>query len=380
MKIIILGTAWPYRGGLAAYNERLARQWQQEGHTVEIRTFSLQYPSFLFPGKTQYSSEPAPEDLRISRGVNSVNPLNWWKVGREIARERPDLLLIKFWIPYMAPCLATIARMVRRNGHTRVVSVLDNVLPHEARPFDRLLVRYFVGAADGFIYMSKSVGGDLALFNTSKPRKFCPHPLYDNFGQPLPREEALRRLNLPADGHYLLFFGFIREYKGLDWLLQAMADERVRQTGVRLIVAGEFYGDARKYEDLARSLNLSDTVLWHTRFISDSEVNVYFSACDLVVQPYKSATQSGVTQVAYHFDKPMVVTRVGGLDELVPDGKVGYVVNPSPEAVADAIVRFLAKDDPGCFTEGIREEKSKYSWHRMCQTIGQLLSEMSSGV
>ncbi|MBO4370073.1 MAG: glycosyltransferase [Paludibacteraceae bacterium] len=376
MKIVILGTAWPYRGGLAAYNERLAREWQTEGHEVAIETFTLQYPSFLFPGKTQYSDDPAPQDLHISRSVNSINPLNWLKVGRRLAKQRPDLLIVKFWIPYMAPCFGTIARLVRRNGHTRVVSILDNVLPHESRPFDRLLVNYFVRSVDAFVSMSQSVSNDLALFDTVKPRTFCPHPLYDNFGEPMSRTEALKSLSLPEDKRYALFFGFIRDYKGLDWLLEAMADERVRGLGVKLVVAGEFYGNEQKYLGLVEQLHLSDTVIWHTHFIPDSDVRRYFSACDLVVQPYKSATQSGVTQVAYHFEKPMVVTNVGGLGELVPDGKVGYVVQPSPKAVADAIADYFLKGDYMRFTSGIRSEKTQYSWHRLTSAIVGLIETM----
>ena len=196
MKIIILGTAYPYRGGLSAFNERMAREYQRMGHEVEIYTFTLQYPGFLFPGKTQYSDEPAPEDLRIIRKVNSCNPFNWLKVGNEIRRKKPDLMITKFWLPFMGPCFGTIARCVRRNRHTKLISILDNVVPHEHRIGDKMFARYFIRPTDGFVAMSKSVLQDLRLFTQSKPARFCPHPLYDHYGERLPREEALKLLGL----------------------------------------------------------------------------------------------------------------------------------------------------------------------------------------
>ncbi len=372
MKVIILGTAYPYRGGLAAFNERLAYEYQSQGHEVEIYTFTLQYPSFLFPGKTQYSTEPAPEQLRIYRKVNSCNPLNWIKVGREISRKKPDLLITKFWIPFMAPCLGTIARIVRRNKHTRIISILDNVIPHEHRIGDKMFVRYFVNSTHGFVAMSKSVLQDLRLFTKDKPAVFCPHPLYDHYGQRLEREEALQLLQLPTQNHYALFFGFIRAYKGLDILLQAFADERLRNSDVKLIVAGEFYGDSTPYMELIKKLKLEDQIILRTDFIPDSNVNQYFSAADIVTQPYKTATQSGVTQIAFHFEKPMLVTNVGGLAEIVPDGKIGYVVEPDVQQIADALVNYFKQNKQDEFERNIKEEKKKYTWDHITDAIQQL--------
>ncbi|MCF0172451.1 MAG: glycosyltransferase [Bacteroidales bacterium] len=367
MKIIILGTAYPFRGGLAAFNERLARQFAAEGHEVEIFTFTLQYPGFLFPGKTQYSDAPAPADIRIRRVLNSCNPLSWIKVGRTVRRMAPDRLVIKFWLPFMAPCLGTVARMARRNGRTRVVSVLDNIIPHEKRPGDRLFARYFARSVDGFVAMSQSVLGDTLQFDSHKPKIFCRHPLYDHYGAVAPRGEALARLGLSEENRYLLFFGLIRDYKGLDLLLEAMADSRVAQLGVKLIVAGEFYGDGAAYLQQAERLGLGDRVVWRTEFVPDNMVQHFFNAADLVVQPYKSATQSGVTQIAYHFGKPMVVTDVGGLAEMVPDGKAGYVVEPLPGAIAAAISDFYGRRPD--FSATIEEEKRKYSWALMSEAI-----------
>lgn len=378
MHVIIVGTAYPYRGGLSAFNERIAYEYQQNGHSVEIYTFSLQYPSFLFPGKTQYSDEPAPKGLKIYRKVNSCNPFNWIKVGREIRKKRPDLLITKYWLPFMAPCLGTIERMVRKNGHTRVIALLDNIIPHEHRIGDKLFSRYFVRSTDGFVAMSRSVLNDLNLFDTQKPRQFCPHPLYDHYGSLIAKEEAQRVLGLAGDSHYVLFFGFIRSYKGLDLLLDAFADTRLKELGVKLIVAGEFYGDPKPYHDQIERLGIASRVILCTDFIPDSKVNNYFCASDIVAQPYKTATQSGVTQIAFHFEKPMLVTNVGGLPEIVPDGKIGYVVEPQPQAIADALVRYYEEHREADFTEGVREEKKKYAWSTMTDAIAQLMQPLET--
>lgn len=370
MKIVILGTSWPYRGGgIATYNERLARQFMAEGHEVEILTFTLQYPDFLFPGKTQYSDEPAPADLKITRVMNSVNPFSWWKTARLLRRINPDVMVVKFWIPLMAPCLGTIARLARRQG-IRVVSILDNVIPHEPHFWDKWLIRYFVRSIDHFVAMSDSVKRDCERFlpRTTKARvMLCPHPLYDNFGQPIPQAEAQQQLGLNPDYRYLLFFGFIRDYKGLDLLMHAFADPRLRHYRVKLIVAGEFYNNAEQYAQLEKQLGLEGEIVWHTQFIPNDQVRIYFSAADLIVQPYKTATQSGVTQVAYHFSKPMLVTNVGGLAEIVPHGKVGYVTPVDAKAVADALVDFCSDDNKLRFAQNIETEKKKYAWSRMTE-------------
>lgn len=376
MKIVIVGTAFPYRGGLAAYNERLALEYIRQGHEVEIYTFILQYPSFLFPGKTQFSTDPAPAELSILRKVNSVNPFNWIKVGREIRKKNPDLVLIKFWLPFMAPCLGTIARIARYNKKTKIVSVLDNIIPHEKRFADRMFASYFVGSVDGFIAMSKSVLTDVEIFDRQKPKAFCPHPLYDNFGKNLSRKDALSKVGLTENQRYMLFFGFIRDYKGLDLLLKAYADSRFRKINVKLIVAGEFYNNSEQYFALEEQLGLKGEVLWFNDFIPDAEVKNFFSLADIIVQPYKSATQSGVTQIAYHFEKPMLVTNVGGLAEIVPHGKVGYIVEPDEKEIADALVDFFENERFESFHENILIEKAKYSWKRMTDTIFDLTKQL----
>lgn len=374
MYIIILGPAYPYRGGIAAFNERLASEYQRQGHKVEMYTFTLQYPGFLFPGKTQYSTDPAPADKVIYRKVNSCNPFNWIKVGNEIKNKRPDLLVTGYWLPFMGPCFGTIERIVSKNRHTKTVGLLHNVIPHEHRPGDRLFSRYFVGANHGFVSLSKSVLEDLNVFDTDKPRAFCPHPLYDHYGDRIDKLEAKRILGLNQEFNYVLFFGFIRDYKGLDLLLEAFADKRLRDFNVKLVVAGEFYGDPKPYYDTIDRLGIRDHVKLFTDFIPDSEVGRYFGAADIVAQPYKTATQSGVTQVAFHYEKPMLVTNVGGLPEIVPDGKIGYVVEPDPTAIAEALVRFYAERKESDFVDGVKVEKQKYSWSKMVDAISGLFS------
>jgi len=369
---VIIGSAYPLRGGLAAYNERLAKAFLEQGYQVTIYTFSLQYPSLLFPGKTQYSTEPAPSGLDIRVKINSISPFNWIKVGKEISELKPDLVIIKFWIPFMAPCLGKVARMIRKNGHTRVISILDNIIPHEHKPGDRMLVKYFVNGVDGFVAMSDSVMKDLRQFDNEKPCVFNPHPLYDNFGEPISKETARKALSLGVDEKIILFFGFIRDYKGLDLLLKAMAHPEIRKAGIRLLVAGEFYTNAKPYLDLIKENGLEQSVILSNDFIPDSQVASYFCAADLVVQPYKTATQSGVTQIAYHFEIPMITTNVGGLAEIVPDGKVGYVVEPDIDQIAKGILRFYQEKDHLDFRKYIQEEKGKYSWERMLSAIHNL--------
>ncbi len=367
--IISVGPAYPYRGGPATFNDRLARQFSSEGHKIEIQTFTLQYPAILFPGKTQYTDSPPPEGIKISRSINSVNPFNWIASGLRIRKAKPDILLLRYWLPFMGPCLGTIARIARLNRHTIVICIFDNVIPHEKRPGDRLFTKFFTGSIDGGIVMSASVREELASFRSGIPVKLNPHPLFDNYGAPVSREEALAALHLPGENRYLLFFGFIRAYKGLDLLIKAFADKRLRKKKLKLIIAGEFYEEDAPYRQLIKLYDLEDDVIIHDQFIKDAEVPFYFGVSDLVVQPYKSATQSGVTQIAFHYEKPMLVTDVGGLREIVADKVCGYVVSPDPEDIAEAIVDYFENNRLGQFTEGVRGEKEKFSWDKMTASI-----------
>ena len=373
MKITILGPAHPYRGGLASIMEIMARTFQRRGNEVDIKTFTLQYPSLLFPGKSQTVSTPPPADLHICRCVNTVNPSNWVRIGRRICRERPDFVLMKYWTPFMAPCFGTIARFARRNDHTKVLCQIDNVEPHEHHLTDKPFNRYYLGVVDGFVYMSEQVHGELKAYSDA-PALFSPHPLFENFGERVARNEACVRLGLDPTVDYVLFFGLIRDYKGLDLLLDAWAGLRRRglAAGRRLIVAGEFYTPKERYLRQIADNGLQDEVILHDRFIPDEQVKYYFSAVDFVVQPYKTATQSGVTQIAYQFCVPMVVTDVGGLSEIVPDGRVGYVCEPTVQGVADAIARMYDGDTIERFRLNCIEERKRFSWEEMCTRIAEL--------
>jgi glycosyltransferase involved in cell wall biosynthesis len=366
-KAIIIGPAWPLRGGLASFDERLARQFTGEGYDTTIYTFSLQYPGFLFPGTTQYSSEPAPVGIHIKKCINSINPLNWLAVGNELKRMKPDLVIVRYWLPFMGPCLGTILRLVKKNQFTKVVCIADNVIPHEKRFGDKPFTTYFVKPVDAFVTMSAKVKKDLLNF-TTKPAQQVVHPLYDNFGEGVPKQEAREKLGLPVNEKIILFFGFIRKYKGLDLLLEAMNDERIRAAGIKLLVAGEFYEKREEYDALISQLGISQQLLLRTDFIADSEVRYYLSAADFVIQPYRNATQSGVTPLAYHFEKPMLVTNVGGLPDLVPDKKVGIITEPDPPSIATGILA-LYEYGEAHFLPYLKEEKKKYSWRRLTEAI-----------
>ncbi|MBR6066413.1 MAG: glycosyltransferase [Bacteroidales bacterium] len=372
MKIIIVGSAHPYRGGLASFNERLASEFVAEGHDVEIVTFTLQYPSFLFPGKTQFTDSPKPQ-LDIVRRINSINPFNWMKVGREIRDKNADMVIFCYWMSFMAPSFGKIARIVHRNGKTKCIALVHNMIPHEQNILDKILPPYFVKSMDGFIALSKSVVDDIGKFDKKgKPRTFSPHPIYDHYGILLDHNEALQKLGLDQNCRYVLFFGLVRAYKGLDLLIDAFAYEKLRNSNIKLIVAGEFYQDESIYRKQISDLGIEDKIIIHNEFIPDDKVNLYFSAADIIAQTYKSATQSGVTQIAFHFEKPMLVTNVGGLGEIVINGKSGYVVEPKANEIADALCDFFEKSRSAEFVQAVRTEKGKYAWSIMTGKIVEL--------
>ena len=371
MRIVIIGPAHPLRGGLATFNQRLAEEFNSEGDTCELVSFSLQYPTIFFPGKTQYTSDPAPADLKIYSWINSINPVNWWTTGKKIAAMQPDLLIVRFWIPFMGPALGTVLRLVKKNKYTKVICIADNVIPHERRPGDKTFTRYFLKACDGFITMSEKVFKHLRQFEPNKSALLVQHPLYDNFGEAIPKEEARKIAGIDPKARIILFFGFIRRYKGLDLLLKAMAEPLLKEQDIKLMVAGEFYEDENEYRNLILSLGIDKKVIMHNRFIADSEVKNYLCLADCVVQPYRDATQSGVTPLAYHFNKPMIVTNVGGLPGLVPHEKAGLICEPEPASIAAAIVRFYQLGE-NYFIPHLRTEKQKYSWKNLTSAIKQL--------
>lgn len=366
MKITILGPAHPYRGGLASIMQTMAREYQSRGHQVRIYTFTVQYPSLLFPGKTQYVDTPAPEDLHIERVMNTVNPLNWVALGLRLKREAPDIILMKYWTPFMAPCFGTIARIARQNGKTKVLCQIDNVEPHEHHIIDRPCNKYYLGGVDGFVYMSEQVHSELEAYTTA-PAIFSPHPMFENFGKRVERNEACKKIGINPAERYSLFFGLIRDYKGLDMLLEAW--KRWNPENRKLLIAGEFYTSREKYISLIEQLDLKDRVVLHDRFIADEDVRYYFSAADTLILPYRSATQSGVTQIAYNFSVPMLVTNVGGLPEIVPDESVGLVCEPNVEAIAQALPKLHTEEMLTKFTTNFVQERKRFSWEAMCDKL-----------
>ncbi len=371
LQIQFLGPAHPFRGGLAAIMHTMATHYQSEGHDVKLKTFTVQYPSLLFPGKSQYSDAPAPEGLDIERCVHTANPLNWIRQGLRLKRERPDVVILKYWTPFMAPCFGTIARLARRNGHTRFICQIDNVEPHEHHFFDRWFNRWFLGAMDGFVYMSEQVHRELTAYS-SAPALFSPHPMFENYGERIDRTEACKALDLDPEKRYALFFGLIRDYKGLDWLLEAWrklkCEKRIPEES-QLLIAGEFYTDKTPYTKLISATELKDCVILHDRFVPDSEVKNYFSAADFLVLPYKTATQSGVTQIAYKFNLPTIVTRVGGLAEIIPDWEAGLVCEPSVDAIASAIEQIQTPSTLEKLRSGMACHATRFTWPEMCKRL-----------
>jgi glycosyltransferase involved in cell wall biosynthesis len=369
-KVVIIGPAHPLRGGLASFNERMAKEFMIEDYQTSIYTFSLQYPSFLFPGTTQFSSEPAPSTLDIHVKINSINPLNWIKIGLELKKKQPDLIVVRYWLPFMGPCLGTILRIIKRNKKTKIVCIADNIIPHEKRLGDSIFTKYFIKPIDAFITMSSSVLNDLKQF-TNKPAQEITHPLYDNFGNKMDADVAKKHLQIPINTKIVLFFGFIRKYKGLDTLLEAIYI--LKQQGyfknhlIQFLIAGEYYEDAKPYEDLIEKYQIQEQLIMRTEFIADSDVKYFLSCADCVIQPYKSATQSGVTPLAYHFEVPMIVTNVGGLPKLVPN-TIGLIAEPNAQSIAEKIETFF-KQNNSIYISNIQEEKKKYTWSKLIQTI-----------
>ncbi len=372
MKIVIVSTAFPLRGGIAHYIALLARALSAR-HDVETITFKRQYPSILFPGKTQEEQGESSIAAPAPQRVDSINPLNWISVGRGIRRRKPDVLLFKYWLPFFGPCFGTIARVVKWRRATSVIVICDNVIPHEHRPFDRAFTRYLFRSADGFVVQSHAVERELTAFWPSGRYRYVPHPVYDLFGAPCDKGRARGELGISSP-RVLLFFGYIRRYKGLQVLLEAMA-RVVRTLDVKLLVVGEFYEAEQQYHEMIGLLGLEQNVTIRSDYIPNSEVGRYFSAADAVVLPYISATQSGIAQIAYNFDRPVIVSDVGGLAEVVVEGESGFIV-PAGDAVALAasIVQLYQGDTLATMSRGVAREKQKYTWENLVAGIEELAS------
>ncbi len=370
MKIFITAPAFPLRGGIANFSEALAFSLIQQGHLVEIASYTLQYPAVFFPGKTQFTDGEAPEGFKITPLISSVNPISWWKTSEYILRARPDLCVIMYWMPFMAPALGTIIKKIKRkNPGIHFMIVAHNIIPHETFPLTRQLIRYLTHKADSYVTLSGSVKEDLEKIAPGKPVKHLFHPVYSIFGEKQEKKVARAILDLDFEGKYLLFFGIVRKYKGLELLLRAMNNSKLKDLQVKLIVAGEFYDPVEEYMSLVKELHLENNVVIINKFIRQEDVKNYFAAADLIVQPYLTATQSGVTQIAYHFEKPILVTNVGGLGEIVPHKKAGYVAEVDAEDISRCIVDFYTNSREETFIKQVQQEKKRFTWEHFSSEI-----------
>ena len=361
LKIFIIGPAFPLRGGPAQFNENLCLELNKEGHDAQIISYKLQYPNFLFPGSSQFEkSGSAPLGIKIHTILNTINPFNWLMVARFIRKQKPDFILFRYWLPFFGPCLGTIGKLVK--SHTKVLALTDNIIPHEKRIGDHVFTKYFVKNCDGFIAMSKVVLNDLSIFTQNLNKAYSPHPMYENYGDAISIDLARKKLNLNPHDKIILFFGLIRHYKGLDILLEALAAPEIKNQGVKLLIAGEFYDDKNFYLQLIKKLKLQDHVIVHDKFIPNDEVRDYFCASNLVAQTYRNATNSGVTMVGYFYEKPMLVTNVGGLSEIVPNEVCGYVVENNCALISEKVVDFFANNRENEFVKNVKIEKKKYEW------------------
>ncbi len=374
-RIVIVGPMYPYRGGIAHLSETLAAGLLRRGHQVSAITFTRQYPEFLFPGRTQYETEVAPSDRAVEaeRIIDSIHPFSWWKAVRRIQELGTDVVIFRYWMPFFAPAFGTMVRRLVRSGIHSVV-VVDNAFPHERRPGDVALGRYFFKAVQGCVVMSSSVEKDLDHLNVSCPRAFAPHPIYDIFGEAANPTQARSKLQIDQDAPVILFFGFVRRYKGLQILLDSMREVRGRLPDICLIVAGEFYEDEAFYRDKIASLKLTGQVRLINEYIPKEEVADYFAAANVVVQPYLSATQSGVAQVAYQFDTPVITTDVGGLAEVVLHEKSGLIVPPNdPSALAGAILRYFEEGMQDDLVQGVQRHKQSLGWDRLLDAVESII-------
>lgn len=373
MRIAILSCFYPFRGGISQFNASLFNELSRS-HTVRAFNFKRQYPDFLFPGKTQYV---APDDeavpIESTALLDTASPISYVRTLKAIREWAPDLLVVRYWMPWFAPSLGFVTRHMKK--HCRVISILDNVIPHEKRFFDKPLTGYFLKGSTGFVTLCHEVARDLNGFRPDAPCRTLFHPLYSHFGNPLPREEAERKLGIRSGCRNILFFGLIRQYKGLDILLEAF---NALPEDFQLIVAGEPYGSFEPYRKIIDASPAKDRIHLFPQYIRDSQVKDYFSAADVTVLPYRSATQSGISSISYHFEVPMIVTDVGGLKETIGDTGTGIVAKEAtPQCITNAIEHYFA--DPSvrenCISH-IRKEKDRLSWSRFCEGLTEFAESL----
>lgn len=366
MKIAYLSTFYPYRGGIAQFNANLFEALNLQGHKVTPYTFTRQYPDFIFPGKTQYVT---PEDnahvIDSIRVLDSVNPISYITAAKRILRDKPDVLIMKYWMTYLAPSLGMVAHQLKKKG-VKVITILDNVIPHEQKFFDKPFTQWYLNRNNGFVAMSESVLADLLTLKPDASYILKPHPLYNHFGDAIGKKEARIKLGIDQDKKTLLFFGLIRDYKGLDLLIEAVNQ---LDDSYQLLIAGETYGSFDKYEDQIKATGHPERYKVFNRYIDDNEVPAFFSAADVCVLPYKSATQSGITSIAFNFELPLIATRTGGLAENIEIPGAGLMVPEiSAQSIANTVKEFYASDYTR-FIHNIQREKAELTWEKFAAAL-----------
>lgn len=360
MKIVFLSTFYPFRGGIAQFSAHLYREAEKK-HDVEAVTFTRQYPKLLFPGKTQLvSADDTADKIPAKRWLDSINPFTYISTARKIKNLQPDLIISRYWMSFFAPSFGWI--LGKQDKKTIRLAILDNVIPHERRFFDDAFNRFFLSRNDGFIVMSEQVQKDLLFYLPKAKHLLIPHPIYNHFGSKISKSEALKKLSISEciDKKVLLFFGIIRDYKGLDILLYTL---QLLDDSYILIVAGEVYGSFEKYENIIKEKKLEKKVKLYNRYIDDAEVTNYFSAADVCVLPYRSATQSGITNISYHFEVPVISTNVGGLAETISHGRTGLIAEEVNEkALLKQIKNFYEVYNPKEFAQNIQHYNKENSW------------------
>ena len=372
MKIVIVGTFPPYRGGISNFYQTLYEKLSHS-HDVTAINFSLQYPNTLFPGKSQFDNNQK-SDLNIERIINSINPYSWYKVAKKIIELKPDIIIYKYWMPFFAPSFGTIIRLIKKKINIRSLVICDNIIPHESRFFDNKLTKYFFKCIDYFIVMSKSVENDLLSLFPDAKYVYTPHPLYDIFGEGINKVDSRRKLKI-NENKLILFFGLIRPYKGLDLLIRAADVLKKNLTDFKILAIGDCYENPEPYSNMIDEHNINDIFDLKLKFVPHNEVSLYFSAADIIVLPYKSATQSGIVPVAYHFNKPVIVTNVGGLSEIVQEGKTGYIVEPESVEIANSIVKYYNNSDKVDFKENIRIYNKNFTWDKFVEIIQSIVAK-----
>jgi len=372
MRISIIGPFQPFRGGISDFNTALFIELDKS-HDIQVINYSTQYPKILFPGKTQYKNN-ADELFKSERILSSINPLSWNKTANKIIEFQPDIVVFHYWMPFFVPALRKISKSLKKNIDAKIIVICHNLIPHENHNFAQFFTKIFIKNIAQFIVMSESVKSDLLKIVPNAKFKLIPHPIYNIFGNTIDKKIARKNLDIKAK-NVVLYFGLIREYKGLDILLNSIPIIKQELNDFIIIVAGECYGKTEKYYDIIEKLKIQDSVDLRLKFIPDNEVADYFSAADVVALPYRTATQSGITQIAYNFNRPVIVSDVGGLAEIVPNGKVGYVVKPQSEDFANAIIKFFKEDNFEEFSKNIEPHKQLFSWEKFVNNLMELASE-----